>query len=499
MKKFFTALFFLSILGFAANAQMYETQVTSPGYISSVYSHSDNNIYLLNTDSENLYLGKVSINNTFQVLQSFEKPSKLFNSNTIISYGSDKLVIAGLDYDSIFTTQSGLTMARDVRVDLVLRVYNLLQQKTDTIIRITLKDTACIQILSRKEILQTYVFDSKLYFIHPYHFHPSDSGINHISYVSMLSIDEDFGIRFVRTHHIHSNANTLANDILNQMYMGSNRVYYVYQSESNTNSGSKIILNEVDMIGNMQPIDSFSLNGWYHRNNQFYMKDVNTYYVKGSANDFPAAFDKVIKYKRDASMDSLSGIIESILPIYDSSDFIENRYPLSFSSSHMLYIRNNSTVNRNATQFIITDTMLHQSLEENVAEFMLLEDGVKVLPLGHDSFVVAGRFFHVQSESYSNRTLFVSNSGVSKYTGLHKDISSGSTFRIFPNPATTEIHLPIDISTAVAIDVAGRNYALEINTNTNTWDVSYLAPGIYFLTLTDFSGSVVKQKLLVGK
>ena len=126
MKKFFTALFFLSILGFAANAQMYETQVTSPGYISSVYSHSDNNIYLLNTDSENLYLGKVSINNTFQVLQSFEKPSKLFKSNTNISYGSDKLVIAGLDYDSIFTTHSGLTMARHVRVDLVLRVYNLL-------------------------------------------------------------------------------------------------------------------------------------------------------------------------------------------------------------------------------------------------------------------------------------------------------------------------------------------------------------------------------------
>jgi photosystem II stability/assembly factor-like uncharacterized protein len=108
-----------------------------------------------------------------------------------------------------------------------------------------------------------------------------------------------------------------------------------------------------------------------------------------------------------------------------------------------------------------------------------------------------GYQYRVRALNVYNISSVYSNTISSVYTG---DIITPENKTIYPNPASTVIHIDLPYNTdwtATAIDATGRSYKLNFSQNENVseFNISNLASGLYVLQLTD--GNQMLQYKLV--
>lgn len=73
-----------------------------------------------------------------------------------------------------------------------------------------------------------------------------------------------------------------------------------------------------------------------------------------------------------------------------------------------------------------------------------------------------------------------------------KDINQ-ITYRVFPNPATTQITISGDVNRIELFDITGKRL---MNTNNATLDISNLAIGLYMIRIIDNNNNISTQKVV---
>lgn len=73
-----------------------------------------------------------------------------------------------------------------------------------------------------------------------------------------------------------------------------------------------------------------------------------------------------------------------------------------------------------------------------------------------------------------------------------KDINQ-ITYRVFPNPATTQITISGDVNRIELFDITGK---CLMNTNNATLDISNLAAGLYMIRIIDNNNNISTQKVV---
>lgn len=486
-------ILYLLLFGFLLHpdllyAQAYETIISEEGDISIATLHVDGSIYIGSESNDSIMLGKIGYDNSYQSIQHFKKPTATYKCQKMISLNSDQIVIAGISYDTIIPM-------RFVRFEMFLHVFNTSQNKIDTVIQYVISDSSCIQEVRKQTPMNVYAFHNEIYVLHQFHSHiDGDTLTPYYSHASILKVNQALNLQYAHTHRTNAHTNTIQiNSVLNQLHFENNRIFFVYELQNKILPERYVIIDSLDDSGYIHPYDSIIIDEpnhsmFYIQNNQFYLKRLDTYYAKANNQLVPKVVDLVGKFNRETASHGIPGEASALLPIYppyDSTYITSEDYPLTFTETSMLYIRNFQTLHHANTVFIMTDTSLKEIMNVNAKDLLISNKNfLQVVPLNQDSFVLIGSFYNAMNNRNENHSYLITSKRYPIQTGHDFKTENDRQVKIYPNPTNRYFHLMgIDVLSVKLTDILGRQF--DVFAQDGKFDISQLPSGFYSISKAD--------------